>query len=95
MVASRKTLLVRFRGSVPRYKATVRADSPSTPCASQSSSASPAVYRRPRPQPALYLLVQFPDFVPDLRLGPAGDLLADPCPGRAETQANWFFDSLQ
>ena len=28
------------------YKVTVRADSPSTPCASQSSNASPMVYRR-------------------------------------------------
>ena len=37
---------------VPRYKVTVRSESPSTPCASQSSSASPTVYRRRGRSPA-------------------------------------------
>ena len=42
----------------------------------------------PRPQPALHLLVQVPELVPDLGLGPAGDLLADARPGSAEAQAD-------
>jgi len=37
---------------VPRYKVTVRSESPSTPCVGQSSSASPTVYRRRGRSPA-------------------------------------------
>ena len=42
----------------------------------------------PRPQPALHLLVQVPQLVPDLGLGPPGDLLADARSGRAEAEAD-------
>jgi hypothetical protein len=53
----------------------------------------------PRPQPALHLLRQFPELVPHLGLGPAGDLLADPCPDALNptltAPANRFLDSSQ
>jgi hypothetical protein len=41
----------------------------------------------PRPNPAVYLLVQCPELVPDLGLGPAADLLPDTRPRRGEAQA--------
>ena len=41
-----------------------------------------------RPQPAFDLLMEVPELVPDLGLGPPGDLLADTRPSRAEAQAH-------
>ncbi len=42
----------------------------------------------PRPQSALHLLMQIPQLVPDLSLGPPRDLLANTRPSRAEPQAH-------
>ena len=60
---------------VPRYNVTVRADSPSRP-RQPVLERVPHGVPPPRPQPALHLLMQVPQLVPDLGLGPADDLLA-------------------
>jgi hypothetical protein len=59
---------------VLRYKVTAHAESPSTPCVSQPSGASPTVYRRRGRGPMSTSLMQFPKLVADLDLGLIADL---------------------